>query len=198
MMRRLRLSVPVSFVVAGLLTLAVAQDPPRAHATTGDNLGIPKPKVLVPGRDVEPIVGRFLLAAVSRGARLSSAQLDVGPENLGTWFYGELELHVYSARGMRTTVNIAVYEFTYSNGTLSAALIPFPSVTLQHPYGVSAGRISFNVPLKDTGLAENAVELKELTAEFTLNGRGPYNLRFKRLSADQPVPDPLPKAKQVG
>ena len=97
-----------------------------------------------------------------------------------------------------TTVFLAVYEFTYVGETLSAKLIPIGSITLQHPYGLSAGRISFDVPLKDTGFGENAVELKEITAEFTLNGRGPYKLEFGRISADQPAPNPLPKAKQTG
>jgi hypothetical protein len=169
-----------------------------AQATTGAREGLTAPKVRVAGQDVLPVLGRFLLAQAPRRARLISARLDIEPEQDGFWYYGEIELHFYNAKGLRTTVFLAVYEFTYVGETLSAKLIPIASITLQHPHGVSTGRISFDVPVSDTGFGENAVELKEATAEFTLNGRGPYKLAFRRISADQPVPNPLPKAKQTG
>ena len=93
---------------------------------------------------------------------------------------------------------LAVYEFTYVAEALAAELIPVATVTNTHKDGVVAGDISFHVPLQDTGVGEDAVELKDATATFNLNGHGPYKLRFRRISADAPAPNPLPKAKQVG
>ena len=175
----------------------IPRRPGHPRATTGNSVGLSKPEVTIPARDIDPMLGRFFLSRVPYRSRMISAQLDVAPQQDGAWFHGELLLHL-SAGGKPSTALLAVYSFEYSEGQqqLSAELVPADSVTLAHPYGVSAGRIVFDLPLKDTGLDQNAVELKRLTATMTLNGRGPFKVAFRRASADGPPPNPLPKAKR--
>ncbi len=152
-MRHRMSALALAITLAGVLVVVLGGVP--AGATTGNSVGLTKPKVTVPARDIDPILGRFFLSEAPRGSRLISAQLDIAPQQAGEWFYGEMLLHLY-ARGKPSTVLIAVYSFEYSEGgqELSAELVPAGTVTLAHPYGVSAGRIVFDLPLKDMGLGE--------------------------------------------
>jgi hypothetical protein len=197
-MRHRLSALALAVFVAGSLAAAVGGLP--ARATTGNSVGLTKPKVGIPARDIDPMLGRFFLSQVPRGSGFISAQLDIAPQQAGEWFYGELKLRLYGAGGRPNTVLVAVYEFDYAEGQqqLSAELIPAGSVSLQHPYGVTAGHVVFDLPVKDTGLGLNAKELKSVTASMTLDGRGPFEVMFRRGSADRPPPSPLPKAKQVG
>jgi hypothetical protein len=150
-----------------------------------------------------PLIGRMDVGSVARKAGVLAGVLDIAAqtqEEAGEyeWFYGELELRLYSG-GKPTTINVAVYNFQYAKGHVTAELIPVSSVSLEHPDGVPVGSIKFVMPQRFISheIKTASEEPKSFTADFTLNHRGPYEIIFKRTSDELARPSVLPKAKQI-
>jgi hypothetical protein len=183
----------VTAMLAGLGVVGIVVA--RAAATTFDGVGLPEPTIKVPDHYGEPFDGRFFVSEVARKGRIVAGELDVAlqEEAREPFFYGELELRMYDAGGRQTTVVESLYPFQYANGHMSAGLVPNETVTPAKPYGVTIGHISFVEP---TG--KDAENPRQLTAEMTFNGRGPYRIAFKRGNDSHPPPNPLPRARQIG
>jgi hypothetical protein len=190
-------------ILVGAVMVGILAGGGTAKATTEDNVGIPAPpeNKLMPQKYDLPIQGRFLLSSVSRTAHITSGLLDMALQIQAEpmWFYGELELRTSSSHGASVAV-VALWEFQYAKGHVSALIIPKGSVSKQHPYGTVIGRISFVWPRNGTarvGHDNEPKELRKLTGELTLNGKT-VQVAFTRRSEDIGVPNPLPNAKQTG
>lgn len=183
----------------GAATVGILTGGGTAKATTANETGLPTPPTKMPLKYVYPIIGRFFLTSVSRQAHLTSGLLDMEIQAEEEWLYGELELHSNTAQGTSTTT-VAVWLFEYAKGRVSARLVAHGSVSNTHPDGITVGRISIALPRNATarvGHNREPKELPKLTGDLTLNGKT-VEVGFSRTSDDHPVPNPLPKAKQVG
>jgi hypothetical protein len=200
MLRSAWTAILVGAILLSAGTLGVLAGGGTANATTGDEAGLPEPPKAMPLEYAYPIMGRFFLTSVSRTAHIMSGQLDLAlqygePE----WVYGELELHRFGSRGTSTAV-VALWYFEHAKGRVSARIVAKGSVSPQHHYGITVGRISFTFPRNGTvrvGHNREFKELFELTGDLTLNGKT-IKVGFRRGSDDKAAPNPLPKAKQIG
>jgi hypothetical protein len=187
-------------ILLGALTVGVLTGGGTAKATTGDETGLPEPPKALDLQYAYPIQGRFYLTSVARKAHIASGLLDMQlqygePE----WLYGELEMFSYGSHGSSTS-RVALWEFEYAKGHLSAQIVAEGSVSKQHPYGVTIGRLSFVFPRNGTARVGHNREPKEfprLTGNLTLNGKT-VQVGFTRGKTDSPPLNPLPKAKQLG
>jgi hypothetical protein len=144
----------------------------------------------------DPFLGRFDMTSVARRAHVTSGVIDVLFEDESyeePFFYGEAQIHLHEAGGQPEIAVEWLYPFRYSHGRLSAGIVKAGTVTDQHRTGSTVGRISLMVPRKEPK------EVETISGELTLNGRGPFEVTFKR-AADQEtaITNNLPKAKQIG
>jgi hypothetical protein len=184
-------------LVGALITGSVATfiGVTSAGATTGNAAGLPVPSVRVAVPVGDPFLGRFYLTSVERRAHVMSGVIDMLFEDESyeePFFYAQTQLHVTGAAGNAQTLVEWLYPFRYSHGRLSAGIVEVGTVTDQDRNGTTVGRISFAVPKKEPS------EVKTVSGELTLNGRGPFRVTFKRTSDDLAIPEHLPKAKQTG
>jgi hypothetical protein len=198
-----RLVVPVLAMASVLVWIVVAGETP-AGATTADSAGLPVPKKKMPVQYGHPLVGRNFVYSVAGKAHVVSGVLDIEGETEGLegervdeWFYGELELRLYEG-GKPETLKLSLYPFRLSShDRVTAGLVPPASITPQHEEGVPIGYITFKVPQPTVEFKTESELPKFVTTFFTLNGRGPYEMIFKRGNDDAPPPAVLPKAKRI-
>ena len=164
-------ALALAITLAGALAVILGGVP--AGATTGNSVGLSKPKVTIPARDIDPMLGRFFLSQVPRGSRLISAQLDIAPQQAGEWFYGEMLLHLYAPESQHSPDRGISFEYSEGGQELSADW--FRRRCDASPSG-SRERWTDRVrpSIKDTGLGLSAKELKMVNGTITLNGRGPF------------------------
>jgi hypothetical protein len=170
-----------------------------ARATTGTPEGLPEPLHAMKESAGTPFLGRFVISTVGRNAHVIAGVLDVAiwVEADNPFYYGLLQLQTYS-NGKPMTEMLQVYPFEYSRERLSTGLIINQSAGPSHPYGITVGHMSFADPRGIQGVATRAKEIPNITGgKLTLNGRGPYQITFKRISTDGFVSH-IPKAKLVG
>jgi hypothetical protein len=182
-----------------IAAIAVVAEAP-AGATTGTPVGLGPPANKMNVTWGHPLVGRNYISTIVRKARIQSGVMDIEAETEGEpeWFYGEILLRLY-VKGKLTNIVESLYPFTYVGAHhVTALLIPEATISEQHPDGVANGKITFTVAKPVTEYKTAREEPKYMKASFTLNGRGPYKIEFKRTSGDGPVPAVLPKAKQIG
>jgi hypothetical protein len=170
-----------------------------ARATTGTPEELPEPKHAMKESSGTPFLGRFVVSTVGRSAHVSGGVLDVAIwiEAEDPFFYGLLQLQTLS-NGKPSTEMLQVYPFEYSHERVTAGIIIKGSASAAHPYGINVGHMSFSDPRNIQGVATKAKDIPYITGgKLTLNGRGPYQITFKRISDDGFVSH-IPKAKLVG
>lgn len=174
-----------------------------AEATTGDNTGLPPPKVELSNHIGSVFAGRFFLKRAPRKAKVTAAQLDIAlvTESIPVFYFGELTLRTYTSSGAPTTELLDLWWFYFhkKDDRLTARVIPPATVSPTHDEGEAVGQISFAVPGGRSGLANHGVELKQLSnAQLTLKGRGTYPLTFVRTGDDSPDVLKIPPAELYG
>lgn len=173
-----------------------------AEATTGDNTGLPPPKVQVSQHIGVAFEGRFFLKRVPRKAKVTAAQLDIADvtESIPNFYFGELALRTYTSSGQATTELLDLWWFYFhkKEDRLTARLIPPGTISTAHEEGETIGTISFSVPVDKGGLANHGFGLKLANAQLTLKGRRTYPLTFSRTSDDRPDVLKIPPAELYG
>ncbi len=182
----------------GLALLLIASG--QVQATTGGGQ-FPTPKVFVATEFQTPALGRFYVHEVGRKVRVISGQVDIADVQLGpiaTFMVGEMKLEAYGSNGQPTTIYDDLYPWEFSNGKLSAGIVTPGSFTTEHREGIKVGELSLVDPRADYGVGNKGKEAKKLSGELTLSGRSAGKIGLIRGNDNEPAPNPLPKAKQIG
>ena len=105
-----------------------------AEATTGDNAGLPPPKVELSNHIGSVFAGRFFLKRAPRKAKVTAAQLDIAlvTESIPVFYFGELTLRTYTSSGKPTTELLDLWWFYFhkKDDRLTARVIPPATVSL--------------------------------------------------------------------
>jgi hypothetical protein len=167
-----------SILGAGIVAAGAAT---VASATTGVGTGLPEPKVKVAPDIGQQYVGRFLISAIDRRARITAGQVMVDyTETVRPYIVGNLSLYGYDNDGRQSSSVSNLYPFVYRNGVARASILTQGS-------NVRIGAVSFDLPTSPT----------EMDGTITRDGET-YDVVYTRGDDDDFDPDKaLPDAKQI-
>lgn len=172
--------ISLALVLIGVATAGVVLAGPSG-ATTGVSTGLPQPDVLVQRQDGLPFEGRFVLASVDRGARITGGQITAEfTETTTPYLVGFAEYGTFDDDGRQTFLTANLYPWSYSS-----ARHAITAQIASQGANEKLGSLTLKRPTDDPG---------HLDGTLTLNGHA-YAVTYRRVDDDLNLYGRLPKVQ---